>query len=324
MSERTIPALLETSVEKYADNILMWEKPDDKYIGSTYSKIRQSVYVTAASLLSLGIEKSDRVALISEGRNDWVISELAILYTGAINVPLSVKLEELSELKFRLSHSGCRFVIVSGSQAHKVLKIKRDLPDLEKIILLDGDEPADKDEITIQNLREKGKEYLNDHEEKLTSRWQSVTEDDPANICYTSCTTADPKGIILTHRNYTANVDQASAMLPIPEWYCSLLILPWDHSFAHTAGIYTLMKNGASMASVQIGKTPMETLKNIPVNIRETQPTFLLSVPALAQNFRKSIEKQSGKKVQKLKIYSTKRSKQPMYTTVMASIVAKV
>ena len=125
MSERTLPALLEASVEKFADNILMWEKTDKEYKGSTYSEIQQSVYRTAAGLLTLGIEKGDRVALVSEGRNDWVISELAILYTGAINVPLSVKLQELSELKFRTSHSGCRFAIVSGSQAHKVLKIKK-------------------------------------------------------------------------------------------------------------------------------------------------------------------------------------------------------
>ena len=109
--------------------------------------------------------------------------------------------------------------------------------------------------------------------------------------------------MILTHRNYTANVEQASALLHIPEHYCSLLILPWDHCFAHTAGIYTLMKNGASMASVQAGKTAIESLKNIPVNIKESKPTFLLSVPTLAKNFRKNIEngiKEKGPKVEKL------------------------
>ena len=137
----------------------------------------------------------------------------------------------------------------------------------------------------------------------LGERWTSIQEDDPANICYTSGTTADPKGIVLTHRNYTANVEQASALLPILEEYVSLLILPWDHAFAHTAGIYTLMTNGASMASVQIGKSPLETLRNVSVNIRETRPTFLLSVPALAQNFRKNIEKgvrEKGPLVQRL------------------------
>jgi long-chain acyl-CoA synthetase len=70
-----------------------------------------------------------------------------------------------------------------------------------------------------------------------------------------------------------------------------LNILPWDHAFGHTCGIYMMMMSGASHASVQAGRTPMDTIKNIPVNIRETRPTLLLSVPALAKNFRKNIEK---------------------------------
>jgi len=300
---RTLPYMLEESTEKYGDNILMWEKKGDSYQGTTYREIRDAVHQFAGGLLSLGIQKGDRVALISEGRNDWVISELGILYTGAINVPISVKINELNDLKFRLLHSGCRMVVVSGTQAEKIEKIKKDLPDLEWVILLDPKENPDTDEITIQNLVEKGKDYLATNKEQFDKIWQNIGEDDPANICYTSGTTADPKWIILTHRNYTCNVEQASAMLTIPEWYLSLLILPWDHSFAHTAGIYTLLKNGASMASVQVGKTAMETLKNISINIKETKPTFLLSVPALAQNFRKNIEKgirQKGPKVEKL------------------------
>jgi long-chain acyl-CoA synthetase len=108
---------------------------------------------------------------------------------------------------------------------------------------------------------------------------------------------------MLTHRNYTSNVEQSTALLLIPERYVSLLILPWDHAFAHTVGIYTLMKNGAAMASVHTGKTPLETLKNIPVNIKETKPTFLLSVPSLAKSFRKNIEKgikEKGSKIERL------------------------
>ncbi|MBN2357465.1 AMP-binding protein [candidate division KSB1 bacterium] len=301
--KRTIPYLLEQSTEKYGDHILMWEKKDTAYTGSTYREIRDQVYLFAAGLMSMGVQKGDRLALISEGRNAWVIAELGILYTGAINVPISVKVDELADLKFRLSHSGCRMAVVSSGHAHKVREIKKDLPELEKIICFDESTEYDADEITLQNLLQKGKDYLKGNQRFFTETWQSVEETDAANICYTSGTTADPKGIILTHRNYTANVEQASAMMPIPEWYVSLLILPWDHSFAHTAGIYTLMKNGASMASVQVGRTPMETLKNIPINIKEIRPVFLLSVPALAQNFRKNIEKnirQKGAKVEAL------------------------
>lgn len=295
--------MFEDSAARYASNVMMWEKRGDSYKGTTYAEIRKLVHHCACGLLSLGIQHGDRIALLSEGRNDWVVSELGILYTGAINVPLSVKIEELNDLKFRLAHSGCRIAIVSGQQLKKIRSIKHDLPTLESIIVLDELDTYDSDEIPFSRLLENGKLYLQTSRDVFEKRWQSVAEHDIANICYTSGTTADPKGIMLTHRNYTANVEQASALLPIPEYYCSLLILPWDHSFAHTAGIYTLMKNGASMASVQVGRTPFETLKNIPQNIKEVRPHFLLSVPALAKNFRKNIEKgirEKGPKIEAL------------------------
>ena len=300
--QRTIPQTFEESVARFSTNIMMWEKKGERYEGSTYLQIQQSVYECAAGLMSIGITKGDRLALISEGRNDWVISELGILYAGAIDVPLSVKIEELADLRFRLAHSGCRMVIVSGNQVHKIRQIRHDLADLEKIIVLDGEVRRDQDELPFSDLLQRGKDLLAVRRSEFEERWRLINENDPANICYTSGTTADPKGIVLTHRNYTANVEQASATFSVPQWYCSLFILPWDHAFAHTAGIYTLMKNGASMASVQLGKTPLETLKNIPANIREIRPTFLLSVPALAKNFRKSIEKaihEKGEKVER-------------------------
>ncbi len=302
MSNRTLCQLFENSVKLYGDNVLLWEKKSGSYSGTTYREVQKILHHVAAGLMTMGIQSGDRIALISEGRNDWVISELGILYSGAINVPLSVKLET-SEIKFRLAHSGCRMVVVSGSQAEKVLAIKKDLPELEKVILLDPPDALDRDEMPFQDLLVSGREFLQHRPDQFGTRWQSVQEEDAANICYTSGTTADPKGIVLTHRNYTANVEQASALLPIPERYCSLLILPWDHSFAHTAGIYTLMKNGASLAAVENGKSALETLRNIPNNIKEIQPTFLLSVPALAQNFRKNIEKgirQKGPRVEAL------------------------
>ncbi len=288
---RTIPHLFEDSVQKFSQKTMMWEKKGDAYKGSTYREIQESVHQCAAGLISLGLEKGDRLGLISEGRNDWVIAELGILYAGGINVPLSVKLEERSDLKFRLAHSGCRMVVVSGNQAHKVMKMRVDLPELEKIILLDPQGQLAEDEIGFPELLGRGKEYLKRHRSDFERRWQSIQEHDAATISYTSGTTADPKGVTLTHRNYTANVKQCSEHLPQPDWYCSLIIIPWDHSFGHTAGIYLLTSIGASMASIQSAKTALETLRNIPTNIKEIKPTFLLSVPALAKNFRKNIEK---------------------------------
>ncbi len=301
--ERTIINMFETSVSKYSSNVFLKEKRNGIYQELTYSEAKRLVYNFAAGLISLGINKGDRLALISEGRNYWVVSELGILYAGAVNVPISVKIDELNDLKFRLDHSGSRIAIVSASQLHKIRGIKKDLPELEKTIVLDKIDDSQDDELYIEDLFELGEEFIKSNRHILNERMESVKENDYANICYTSGTTADPKGIVLSHRNYTTNVEQASSLLPIPEWYTTLLILPWDHAFAHTAGIYTLMYNGASMAAVELGRTPMETLKNIPKNIKEIKPTFLLSVPALAKNFRKNIEKgirEKGERIEKI------------------------
>lgn len=303
MQAKTIPCLFETSVEQFPNNIYLWEKRDGAYQGMTYRVVRERVQRLAAGLLALGVEHGDRIALISEGRADWVVSELAVLYCGAVNVPVSVKLNELSDLKFRLAHAGCRLVIVSAGQRHKVEGIENDLPDLEKVILLDAVAPANDSELQLAAVLELGDEYLQENRDRFEARWQAVGEDDYANICYTSGTTADPKGIILTHKNYVANVEQSLAALPVPQSYCTLLILPWDHAFAHTVGIYALMKNGSSLAAIEVGPTPLETVKNIPRNIKEVRPGFLLSVPALAKSFRGGIEKQirnKGPKVEGL------------------------
>ncbi len=134
-------------------------------------------------------------------------------------------------------------------------------------------------------------------------RVKSVGPDDYANISYTSGTTADPKAIILSHRNYTANIEQTLTLMDVPEWWTTLLILPWDHSFAHTVGIYIMMATGASLAAVQSGKSYLDSIKHIPDNIREIKPVFLLSAPALAKNFRKGIEKgikEKGPVIEKL------------------------
>jgi long-chain acyl-CoA synthetase len=301
-NSKTLPQLFENSVERYGANVMMWEKSAGVYRASTYREMRVMVHQCAAGLLGLGIRKGDRAALLSEGRNDWIIAELGLLFNGAVNVPLSVKLEESSELKFRLSHSGCRMAIVSGTQAHKILQLRDSLPSLKQIILLDGDENREQGIYSFKGLLRRGHEYLAAHRRECESAWQSVRGSDAANICYTSGTTADPKGIVLTHRNYVANVDQAHAALHFPPSFCSLLLLPWDHSFSHTV-MYLLVRRGASIASVEGGRTPAETLRNIPVNLRETRPSVLLSVPSLAKNFRKNIEKgirEKGPKVEAL------------------------
>ena len=291
MSERTLPGLFEASVEAFPRNVLLWEKTGPRYEPTSYAEMRALVHRFAAGLLGLGLRKGERVALIAEGRRDWVVAELGILSIGAIDVPVSVKLDELGDLRFRLAHSGCRMAVVSKGQVAKIRRVRADLPDLILTIVLDELADLGPGEMSAAEVMRRGEELLASRRPEFESARAAVTESDPANICYTSGTTADPKGIVLTHRNFTANIEQSRAVVDCPERYLCLLILPWDHAFAHTCGIYTLMKSGASMASVELGRTPLETIRNIPQNIRETRPHILLSVPALAKNFRKGIEK---------------------------------
>jgi len=288
---KTIIELLENSTQRYANNPYILEKKTDRYEALTYSETRDEAYKVAAGLLALGVSKGDRIALISESRTDWVISELGILHTGAICVPLSILLKEGSDLKFRLDHSESKYVIVSKQQIDKINPIKQDLKNLEKIILLDPKESYAQDEIYIGDIKKSGEDYLNKNYDKFLETVKSIGPDDYANISYTSGTTADPKAIILSHRNYTANIEQTLTLMDVPDWWTTLLILPWDHSFAHTVGIYIMMATGASLAAVQSGKSYLDSLKNIPGNIKEIRPVFLLSAPALAKNFRKGIER---------------------------------
>ena len=287
----TLPALFEASVERFADNVLVRERRDGTWQDTTYREMRALVHRCAAGLRDLGLAKGDRVALISEGRREWPVSELGILYAGGVNVPVSVKIEELGELKFRLAHSGCRMVIASLAQARKVLSVRKELPGLELLILLDeADEPIPQT-VGFAEVLERGAACLERDPGCIAGTWQSLQGSDPATISYTSGTTADPKGIVLSHRNYTANIEQSTARYPLPPASSLLLILPWDHAFAHTCGIYALASTGGSFACVPAGKSPLEVIRNIPIAIKEVRPTLLLSVPALAKTFRKGIEK---------------------------------
>ena len=89
---KSLIQFFEESTEKFGNNVCLWEKPNDKYEGTTYSEARKQICEFAAGLIVLGIKKGDRVSLVSEGRNSWVIGEFGVLYAGAVNVPLSIKL----------------------------------------------------------------------------------------------------------------------------------------------------------------------------------------------------------------------------------------
>ncbi len=286
---KTIIELFETAVANYPDNVYLWEKTKNKYEPTSYNETHEKVLNLAAGLIQIGFKKGDRAGLIADGRNDWIISELGMLYAGGINVPLSIRLQE-NELTFRLKHSGSKFIFVSAQHAQKVEDIRNELPDLEKVIYLDGKKNAGENDIDYRKLVKDGAKFRKENPELVEKVWKAVAPNDVANISYTSGTTADPKGIMLTHLNYAANVVQSNSLMDLKTEWTTLAILPWDHAFAHTTCLYVFMYKGASIASVQVGKTPMETLRNIPKNIQEIKPSLMMSVPAYSKTFRKNIE----------------------------------
>ena len=289
--KRTLVDLFESSVKQYANNTFLLEKIGKEFQPTTYAEVQKKVYQLGAGLQALGVKKGDTMALLSEGRNMWIIGELAMFYAGAINVPLSIKLEESNDLLFRLIHGEVKYIMISGTQLKKIRLIKDQLPNVEKIIVFDEMPSYEEKEISLAEVQKMGDEFLATHSmEEFLAIGQSIQNDDYATITYTSGTTADPKGVILTHRNYTSNVEQSLTLVDINEHWRTLIILPLDHCFAHVVGFYIMCSVGAAVATTQVGRTPLETLKNIPLNIKEVKPHFILSVPALAKTFKKNIE----------------------------------
>ena len=289
---KTIIGLLDEAVKKYGERPYLYEALNNiEYTALSFSEVKEQSIRFAAGLMAMGIDAGERIALISEGKNNWVIGELGVLHAGAVCVPLSVKLDTELDITFRINHSDTVMVLASNQQIKKLRQMKEKMPTVKRYILLDSDVEAEEDEIYIENVLKLGDAFLSTDRLKVEERIAGVMPDSLANISYTSGTTDNPKGIMLSHNNYVFNVEQAVDLLNgIPSYFRTLLILPWDHSFGHTAGIYAFMKTGASIASVAAGKTAMEILRNVPKSLKAINPHLLMSVPALATNFRNNIE----------------------------------
>ncbi|MBQ7898628.1 MAG: AMP-binding protein [Bacteroidales bacterium] len=314
MAERlTIIDFVEKYVAEFSKNPFIWEKNLDtnEWEPTTYEETLKKAKRIAAGLMALGIQKGEKVSYLSEGRDMWIIGELGVLYAGAVNVPLSIKLGEANDLVFRVKHSDSKYIITSKFQLPKIRTILPDCPMVEKVIIFDQVDDMRENEMYIGDIIEMGDKFLAEHEDLFTQRYKSIGPDDYANISYTSGTTADPKGILLTHRNYTANVEQAHSVIGVTPEDRMLIILPLDHCFAHVAGFYTMMSYGASLGMVPSGKSGKEALRNIPVSIKELKPSVMLSVPTLAKSFKKNIEttiQKSGPMVEKLYNFALKNA----------------
>jgi long-chain acyl-CoA synthetase len=298
---RTVLNMLSQAATNYANNPYVVQKEDNGWVPKSFQEVEIESAFFARALISRGFRKEDKIAILSEGRRNWVISEFGILKAQCIAVPLSIKLLE-EEIHFRLNHSESTAIVVSENSLDKVLKIREKLENKTLIIVLSNFGGDVLTKSTSLGLVE-GKDivlyasFIRDGESsgeatsvELEKRLKDVGENDVVTISYTSGTTGNPKGIMLTHLNYFANSADAVKLFYIPEGANTLIILPLDHSFAHTIGLYVGLRRGLAMYFVDARGGGMAILRNIPGNLIEAKPYFLLTVPALSGNFMKKIQ----------------------------------
>lgn len=296
MNQRTVFSMLNEAVAKYAKDPYLSVKGDDGWVRTSFSEAKIKSTQLAAAFLELGLEKESKVAILSEAKSDWIIAEFASLYAGGISVPLSIKLLP-EEVPFRVNHSDASFFVISENTLEKVIS-QWDKYQNTSLRLLVLDKPSEKiskqckqygfnetELLFVDDLYILGQKKAQDHREKLVQIENNTEEDQVVTISYTSGTTGNPKGIMLTHLNYYSNSHAAVATFQIKEKISTLLILPTDHSFAHTVGIYTALVKGLSLHFVDARGGSINALKNIPKNLVEAESNFLLTVPALTSNF---------------------------------------
>jgi long-chain acyl-CoA synthetase len=296
MSQRTVFSMLNKAVSKYAKDPYLSSKGDQGWVRTSFSEAKMKTTLLATAFLELGLSKDHKVAILSEAKTDWIIAEFSALYAGGISVPLSIKLLP-EEVPFRVNHSDASLFVISENTLEKVISQwdKYQNSSLRLIVL---DKPSEKiskqciqygfnekDLLFVDDLYALGKEKILEHKDKLAQIENNTREDQVVTISYTSGTTGNPKGIMLTHLNYYSNSHAAVSTFQIKEKISTLLILPTDHSFAHTVGIYTALVKGLSLHFVDARGGSVNALKNIPKNLVEAESNFLLTVPALTSNF---------------------------------------
>jgi len=258
--------------------------------------------VFAAALVDLGFKNGDNLAILSEGRPQWVIGEYGILKAGCTSVPLSTKLTE-GEIFFRLDHSEAKALLVSENNYQKAMDSVKDLRSVPVVIVISPRTkelseliskypvPGKGGILFYDDLIEKGEELFAGQEcrDRLADIEKRIDGEDIVTISYTSGTTGNPKGIMLSHRNYIHNTVNSLQLVQIERGWKSLIMLPLDHAFAHTVGMYIFLHKGLSMYFVDSRGGMLATMRNLPLNLKEVNPDFLIIVPALASNFMKKM-----------------------------------
>ncbi len=292
----TIPRLLQEISRQYPNRPAQYHKDEKGVFQQTnFSQLYTEVGNFSCGLLSIGIKRGDHVGLVSENRKEWFICDLAVLSIGAIDVPRGCDTTE-QELIYILSFAECRTTFVENeTQLEKVLNNKKEIPSLKQIIVLDPEFQKDeslkgklKDTLsgitlyTFQEIMNLGKEYHKENPQIFEDEVAKGSGNDIATTIFTSGTTGEPKGVMLTHEAFLNQVRGTPQLLSItPEdiWLC---VLPVWHSFERVMQYIGMGQASALAYSKPIGKIMLEDFATL-------KPTWMASVPRIWSSIRAGV-----------------------------------
>lgn len=236
----------------------------------SWNAYRADVLACAAALLDAGIEVGDRVGLLAENRPEWLIADLAIMAAGAANVPPHAPLTE-SQIQYQLADAGVRWAFVStAKQLSKLLQVRHRLPMLKGIVALDSQ--SDRDILSWSGFLQRGRQRFATRRTELYRRIDLLNEDSLATVMYTSGTTGNPKGVMLTHGNLLSNTLAVRAVFPLDPDAIKLSWLPYSHIYARTVDHYLHLASGIVLCLSESAETVVQDLHDI-------EPTHMSAVP---------------------------------------------
>lgn len=253
--------MFEESVCKHGDNRMFGAKaPDGTYRWVTYREVAKRVDNLRGGLAQCGIKKDDAVGLIANNRIEWAVAAFAAYGLGARFIPMYES--ELPHIwKYIIADAGVRVLFVARQPIYEQIEgFRKDFPALEHVFIIESDGPL-------------GMGALERAGESSPAASVRPSPQDVAGLIYTSGTTGDPKGVLLTHGNFTSNLLAGIKMYPeLGPDDVSLAILPWAHSYAQTGELYAMIHLGAAMGVAENAATVAQ-------DIRAVKPTWLVAVP---------------------------------------------
>ncbi len=285
----TVPKRIRSTVGRHPDlTALMYKDTQGEFTSITYKGLYEEVKRCAAGLNSIGISRGDHVGIISDNRKEWIITDLALLGLGAVDVPRGSD-SMADEIGYILEHAECSISFAeNGAQAEKILSKKEELPNLHTLILYDSSKPVKspyKDQVkilTFEDVLHAGAEDFQKDSDFYDREVDKGASDDLATLIYTSGTTGEPKGVMLTHRSFTFQIERIYEHLHIQPGHAFLSVLPIWHSFERAVE-YIVLNIGASIAySKPIGSIMLPDMQKI-------QPHWLTSVPRIWEGIRSAI-----------------------------------